>query len=291
MEIREQILTAKKGYAEALKSLREKAAAPPPITLPNSLPPMLMPPPPLARSSSSSSTALSCEPPVGTPPAATNAPPSREMLTLAISHAAEAATAAARAVSHEVLDQELIDQTSAAAAAAAVDALALLREDEIEGARQLFEGPLSSTSSSTGSSLCVLREERMALRTEVEAMPGLMQTFEAVGTYFNEKGVLEHTCTHSFLSAVRLAITKAKHLEHPEGVERHQVVGTDSRNFDVLRKVDGTSYQENRFGELNPTLTLNLCSTLTLTLTSHKSPSPSPYLGTLTPTLTLTLTL
>ena len=184
------------------------------------------------------------------------APPTREAMALAIERASSAAAQAARACSTAQIDQAVIDETARAASEAAAHALALMREDEVHGAELLFAEALvpasggSTLGAITSGAMQLVKEERALLHSTLESDPTRMQLLNAVGTYFNEQGTLEHTCTHTTLPALEQAIIKVRHLDRPPDVPRYIVIGQDARGFDILRYLDGTNQGENKFSSL-----------------------------------------
>ena len=184
------------------------------------------------------------------------APPTREAMALAIERASSAAAQAARACSTAQIDQAVIDETARAAGEAAAHALALMREDEVHGAELLFAEALvpasggSTLGAITSGAMQLVKEERALLHSTLESDPTRMQLLNVVGTYFNEQGTLEHTCTHTTLPALEQAIIKVRHLDRPPDVPRYIVIGQDSRGFDILRYLDGTNQGENKFSSL-----------------------------------------
>ncbi|KOO52904.1 hypothetical protein Ctob_016396, partial [Chrysochromulina tobinii] len=184
------------------------------------------------------------------------APPTREAMAMAIERASAAAAQAARACSTAHIDQVVIDETARAAGEAAAHALALMREDEVHGAELLFAEALvpasggSTLGAITSGAMQLVKEERALLHSTLESDPTRMQLLNAVGTYFNEQGTLEHTCTHTTLPALEQAIIKVRHLDRPPDVPRYIVIGQDARGFDILRYLDGTNQGENKFSSL-----------------------------------------
>ena len=192
-------------------------------------------------------------------------------LVAAMEKAHGEARSAAEAASSGAIDAAAVEAAATAAASAAAHVLALTLQEAgtSSGQHQLLRAA-AGTEGASGTegvacpSVAALRlaksDERRTARTLIDTQPcykPLKEALHAVGAYFNERDVLEHTCTTSTLPILELCLTKLQFLGRPSDVARHMYIGDDGRGFPRYRRIDGSNLCETVGGELEKPLSAN----------------------------------
>ena len=173
--------------------------------------------------------------------------------------AAEAAAmAAASAAAAHVLAQTLPAEVGTSVRAGVTAMVAA--EGTAEGVVAEGDGAAAEACHSIAAIRLIKRDERRAVRMLIEAQPKFKPLKEAlvlVGAYFNDRDVLEHTCTTSTGPMLENCLKKLQYLGRPAGVLRHMHIGQDSRDFPIFRRIDGSNLCESFGGELEKPLSAN----------------------------------